>query len=497
MKYIKKCWALMMLCVCGFYGMQAQSVVQLSLQKAIELANDSSLAAMKNRNRFLASYWEFRSFRANRLPSLTLSLTPAKYFRNITQRYDSNSDQDVFREQQMYSASGSLSVQQNLDWLGGTFYLNTDLDYMRNFGELKSTQFSSVPFQLGYTQNLLGYNAFKWDKLIEPLKYEVARKQFVYNMEVVSENVVTLFFRLAMAQAEYKLAQENLATTEKLCKIARERHKIASISKADLLTLELDAVNARNSLENARMDTKRASFSLATYLKLNKDIEIVLDMPGLPMRMEIPLDKALDMARENNPAVLSQRQQVLEAEETVDRTRKESRFNASFNASVGFNQVAGNFRDAYHNLLQQDLVSISMSIPLVDWGVRKGKFNMARNNLSVARLTAEEEKQNIEEEVVMTVNDFNIQRNLIASAEEALNLAEMAYEQTQERFIIGKADVNSLTMALNRQQSAQNNYISSLQNYWLSYYKIRKLTLFDFASGLSLYSKLKFDYARY
>lgn len=485
--------------MCGVWTMfvEAQTVVKLNLEQAIELANDSSLSSLKYRNQFLASYWEYRSYRANRLPSLTLNLTPAKYYRSITQRYDSNTDQDVFREQQMYSASGSLSVKQNFDWLGGAFYLNTDLDYMRNFGETKSTQFSAVPMQLGYSQDLLGYNPFKWEKLIEPLKYEVAQKQFVYNMEIVSENVVTYFFALATAQAEFDLAEDNVETSNKLYKIGMERYKIAAISKADLLTLELDVVNARNSLENAKINKKRAMFTLASYLKLNKDADIELDMPGLPMRMEIPLDKALAMARENNPSVLGQKQQILEARETVDRTKKESRFNASFNASIGFNQVADKLGDAYRHPLQQDLVSISVSVPLVDWGVRKGKYNMAKNNLNVVQLTAEEEKQSIEEEVIMTVNDFNVQRSLIMSAEEALHLAEMAYEQTRERFIIGKADVNSLTMALNRQQSAQNNYISSLHNYWQSYYKIRRLTLFDFASGLSLYSKLKFDYVRY
>ena len=55
-----------------------------------------------------------------------------------------------------------------------------------------------------------------------------------------------------------------------------------------------------------------------------------------------------------------------------------------------------------------------------------------------------------------------------------------------------KADINSLTLSLNRRQEAERNYISALRNYWVSYYKIRKLTLFDFDLGLSLSSK--FDY---
>lgn len=60
----------------------------------------------------------------------------------------------------------------------------------------------------------------------------------------------------------------------------------------------------------------------------------------------IPVDDALMRAKENNPTFLEQRQNVLEAEQNVDKTKKESRFNASFNASVGFNQVADKLGDA-------------------------------------------------------------------------------------------------------------------------------------------------------
>ena len=202
-------------------------------------------------------------------------------------------------------------------------------------------------------------------------------------------------------------------------------------------------------------------------------------------------------AKLNNPTYLQQRQNVLEAEQQVNKTKIESRFNATLNASVGFNQVAERFKDVYRRPLQQDLVNISVSIPLVDWGVRKGKYNMARNNLNVVKTSARQEELSLEEEVTMTVSDFNIQLRLISSAEEALDLAVMAYEQTRQRFIIGKADVNSLTLSLNRQQEAQKNYISALQNYWLNYYKIRRLTLHDFESGFSLSDKFDFNNGNY
>ncbi len=82
--------------------------------------------------------------------------------------------------------------------------------------------------------------------------------------------------------------------------------------------------------------------------------------------------------------------------------------------------------------------------------------------------------------------DSNLRRLQRFFAKYVLDLADRAYAQTLQRFIIGKADINTLTLSHSRQQEASKNYITSLQNYWLSYYKIRKLTLFDFELGVPI-----------
>lgn len=475
------------------FPVKAQEKLVLDLNKTIQLANDSSLESFRTQNMYLSGYWAYRTYRANRLPSLTLDLTPAQYNRDITKRYDSQSNLDVYRTQQSFYAYGGLKVRQNLDLTGGTFYLESNLAYMRNFGDNKTTQLTSIPIRIGYSQSLIGYNPFKWERKIEPLKYERIKKELLYNVEKVSERATTYFFSLAMAQAEHKLAQENLVSTDTLYRIGQQRHRIAAISQADLLTLKLDKVNAQNTLQNRASNLKRAMFSLASFLNLDKNTQIELILPSSPEQLDISVNEALRWGRSNNPQLLELNQNVLEAERNVDKTRKESRFNASVNASIGFNQVADNFRDVYHKPMQQDLVSIGLSIPLLDWGVRKGRHNMARNNLNIVKISARQSEISIEEEVIMTVSDFNIQQQLIASAEEAQDLAVLAYNVTKQRFIIGKADINSLTLSLNRQQQAQRNYISALQEYWLNYYKIRRLTLFDFSAGFSISDRFDFN----
>ena len=288
--------SLILLLGLGTLSAFSQQRITLDLQQTIAMANDSSLEAFRTKNMYLSGYWEYRTFKANRLPSLTLNMTPAQYNRDITKRYDSEQDLDIYRSQQSFYAYGNLAIRQNFDLTGGTFYLDTELGFMRSFGSNPYTQFTSVPVRLGYSQSLVGYNAFRWERRIEPLKYEKIKKEYIYNAEQVSEQATNHFFTLAMAQAEYDLAKENAVSTDTLYRIGMQRLKIASISRADLLTLKLDVVNARNTLQNAASSLKRAMFSLASFLNLEKNTEIRVELPGRPQSLTIPVDEAL-MAR--------------------------------------------------------------------------------------------------------------------------------------------------------------------------------------------------------
>lgn len=466
-------------------------VVELNLEKSIELASDSSLQAFINKNLYLASYWQYRNFKAGRLPSVTLKTMPLQYNRDFVKRYDSEQNIDIYRKQQSLSSSGNLQISQNLDWTGGTFFIDSELGYMRGFGDNKYTQFSSVPIRIGYYQSLFGFNSFKWEKKIEPLRYEKAEQQFLYAREQVSEDVISHFFNLAMAQVEYEMSLETLTSSDTLYHIGQLREEIAAISQSDLLTLKLDVVNARNALANAEIAKQRSMFSLVSYLNLPGATEVILNMPHRPKELVISSEQALAYAVENNPQYIGFKQELLESEREVDRTRKSSNFEASISASIGFNQVANKFKEAYRKPLQQDIVSVGLTIPILDWGVRKGRANMARNNFNVTQLSIEQKEVALEQDIVMTVSDFNIQQSQIESAEEALELATLAYNTTKERFMIGKADLSSLTLSLQRQNSAQRNYVSTLKNYWQSYYKLRRLTLHDFIEDRKI--SLNFD----
>lgn len=138
--------------------------MRLTLNESIEMAISGSLQSFRTQNMYMASYWEYRLFKAGRLPSLNLKTTPLQYYRDFTRRYDSQQNIDIYREQQSLYSYVNLAITQNLDITGGTFFIDSDLGYMENFGDNAYSQLSTTPIRIGYSQSLFGFNSFKWEK---------------------------------------------------------------------------------------------------------------------------------------------------------------------------------------------------------------------------------------------------------------------------------------------------------------------------------------------
>lgn len=461
---------------------RSPDIKKITLNQAIVIAKDSSLSSFKTKNLYLSGYWQYRTFKAERLPTISLDMNPFSYNKNFVKRYDYTNNVDTYKSQQSLNSSANLSIKQNLDATGGTFYIDTQLGYLRYFGLNTYEQYSSVPIRIGYSQSLFGFNSFKWEKKVQPIRYEKIKKELLYNLEEISEQTSEYFFDLALNQTIYDIAKQNIANNDTLYQIGLEKCKIGTVSQSDLLTLRLGVINSKKDVGNAEINLKKSTFLLANYLRFDRDVQFELSLPKEPLNIKLSVDEVLLIAKENNPTSIEQKENILTAKQNLEKTKKESRFSAALSASVGFNQVANDFMAAYRKPLQQDIVSVGLNIPLIDWGVRKGKVNIARENLNTISITATQTEQSFEQEILITVSEFNLMQSQIQLAHEAQEIAEHAYNKTKQLFIIGKIDVNGVNLAISRRIEAEIGYITALKNYWLSYYKIKKLTLYDFVN---------------
>ena len=362
----------------------AQQRVVLDLDRTVRLATDSSLSAQKYQSIYQSSLYQYLSWQATRKPQILLESTPVMYQRYMTQRYLSFEDIDVYRQQRMFYSQAGITATQDIERWGGQIYGSTQLGYLRTFGEQNETQFMTIPISVGYKQDLLFYNPLKWARRIEPLKLARAEKELAYDIETTSEEAVGKFFALALAQDQQRMAEEYLASCDTIFAIAERRFKISSIPKAELSILELEKTNARTTLANARIARNRAAQELTVYLGMDRLTEIELVIPSVIGTLHVDVAEAIQHARENNPQYLSSRQTTAEARRDAERAKVEKNLSMNLNASIGLNQVADRFADAYRNLLTQDMATVTLTVPLKDWGKRKNAWLAARSNVDVA-----------------------------------------------------------------------------------------------------------------
>ncbi len=101
-------------------------------------------------------------------------------------------------------------------------------------------------------------------------------------------------------------------------------------------------------------------------------------------------------------------------------------------------------------------------------------------------LSLQQAEIDLEQSLILTVEEFNLQDRLVQSAAEAEEIAQMAYEITRQRFLTGNADIVRLSMSQSSSITAQRNYINALENYWKYYFTIRRMTLYDFVNETEL-----------
>lgn len=459
---------------------------ELSMKQALMLAQKQSLDAFSSQHSFLSSYWEFQSYKSGQLPYLSLYINPIDYTQEMTERYNYDNNIVTYRQQQTLSSYSVLNLTQNIAKTGTRFYVESDIYRLQNLNIQDGVSWTTTPFKIGITQPIGDFNSYKWQKKIYPLKYEKAKRDYIQSVQTINCKVIELYFDYLLAHSNKEIASTNVATADTLYKIGKNRFEIASILQEELLDLELNVFNSRVKLAKAKKEEDEACFNLITLLGTKNNQKINPVIPNIYSDIIIDENLAIEHACQLNPKVIQLKQKEVEATKLLEQTIKESSFSAKFDISYGFNQTTQNFNSAYKNPLSQQVVSFSATIPLFDWGAAREERYKAKHKKAISDTEIKQAQLDFEQEIRLTVREFNLQKHVVLNAAKADSLAQHSYERTKQKFIKGDTDVLKLTNARNNRQSAQEDYIESLYYYWKYFYTIQELTLFDFVNQKAL-----------
>jgi len=460
-------------------------VKELTLPEVIEVAHEQSLRALMSRHQFRSSYWEYRSHQANYRPGLTLEGTLPS-LTNATESVIQPDGTEEFVQRSNMKTSLEMQLNQNIAFTGGRIFATSVLQRNDNFGEDPPNTYLAYPVTIGIMQPINGYNEFKWDRKIEPLKFEQAKLQYLNTMEQVSQQAVRYFFDLSLAQINLEIAEKNMANSDTLYQIATGRYQLGTIAENDLLQMELSRLNSETALNEATIQLEIRKSRLRSFLGFNEKVSLQLILPREVPLIELDFDRTLAEAKENNPEILNMQRRLMEAEQAVAEARSRKGLRGDLFAQFGLSGSDYDIPSAYSNLASQQRVEVGIQVPILDWGMGKGQYKMAQSAEEVIKMDVSQSMIDFDENIFLQVMQFNLQDDQVAIASKADTIADLRYEVTKQRFLIGKIDVLDLNVALEEKDRSRRDYVQSLRNYWDYYYDLRGLTLFDWQKGVKL-----------
>ncbi len=465
---------------------QSTTMLRLTLDDVISIAREQSPRAIMSKHQFRGSYWEYRTHKAKFRPGLNLNATLPDLTRSID-KITLDDGSDAFVERSLASYSVGASLTQNIAPTGGSIFMRSELQRIDRLNlDENRTNYLSTPVSIGISQPIKAHNSFRWERKIEPLKYEAARKSYIEALEEVSQRAVNNFFNLALAQVNLQIAEQNYSNNDTLYKIAQGRYNIGTIAENELLQMELAFLNAGTDLNLTRIQLEMNKFQLRSFLGYNENVDIELIIPVTIPDLEVNVAMALEQAHLNSPTIIDMERQLLEADKSVAQARAEKGLTADLFATYGLTQQASSASNVYQNTQDQERLRIGIELPIVDWGLGKGRYRMAQSNQEVVRTNVQQSQIDFDQEVMLQVMQFNLQDDQLRIAAKADTVAQKRYSVTKERFYIGRIDVIELNIALTEKDAATRGYLSTMQNYWSYFFNIRRLTLFDFQKMVPL-----------
>ncbi len=452
--------------------------IRLSLQQVVEMAKRNSISAKQATTVRETKYWEWRSFRSNYQPQLALSGILPGYNKTYTQIVQPNGT-ILFQPVHNDNSSLALNFSQSITATGGTIFGTTSMQRFDDF-DRHNTLYNGVPYGIGYSQPLFQFNQLKWDKKIEPLKYNESKQAYIESQEKIAITVAGYFFDLLLAQVNLHVAELNLTNTQNILKVANLKFELGKISKNEILQLELEQLNAKKDVGTAQRDMEIATLNLRSYTGQEGTEKIALDVPETVADISVSTDKVLAEALENRSDAIAFVRRLAEAKRDVAKAKGQNGLVATLNANLGFSNSATNIPDVYRSPQDQQVVQLQFSLPILDWGRSRSRVKTAEANEQFTNYAVEQDKQTFKQQIVTQVTLFNMMKNQMLLTGKADTIAAEKYQIAKDRYLLGDLSITDLSIAFKENDQAKRDYVASLRDFWSAYYQLRYLSLYDF-----------------
>jgi len=287
-------------------------------------------------------------------------------------------------------------------------------------------------------------------------------------------NVKQAYFSLLQAKRLIIVAQKTVEQTESHLKQAQAFFRTGSKPRFDVTRAEVEVNNARLSRINANNTVRIRTIALYNAMGIEPGGDIVIE-DILSDSTQVPLyDEVKEAALKNRPEMRKADADIEAARSRVKAT--ESDYYPTLSANGAYNWAHGTASMGPFRGDVQDSwnAGITLSLPLFEGGLTKGKVGEAHANLLIAEAQRDTLKQSILIELSQAYADMESAKVRIDVMESSLQKARENLFIAQGRYEAGVGPYLEVTDAQVAAVTAETDHVQALYDYQLASARLLK-----------------------
>lgn len=274
----------------------------------------------------------------------------------------------------------------------------------------------------------------------------------------------TLFLN-ALRQSELvQVAEASVSRAEESLAITRTQVQVGTGTRSDSLRTRLELANARQNLLQTQNQLRASRFALGR--QIGADGPVVPQLPGnlAPGPLALGEQEIIALAESVSPAVRAAEAAAAVARASVSNAR--SSYLPNLSVSSGYTW-ANQDRSFVGGNTSWNL-RVSGSYQIFDGFQREQSVSQASESRRVARLTEEDARRGVRQDVDAALRTLETQEEAIAIAAEAVFVAEEDLRLIRERYAVQMATVLDVITSQVALDQAEANLVSARYDYMVA-----------------------------
>lgn len=461
-------------------------LLPISLNEVVELSQSETPSADIARKTAELAEWKQKAFKAGFKPSLKLDASAPQLFRGITALHLPDG-REAFLQRTLANYQGGLTLEQPIAATGGRLFLSSRLERLDLFQPFASN-YLAIPVTLGFQQTVFGFNPLHWARQIEPLKQKELLRRSSEQLAEAAWRSASLFLDLFEAQTLMETANLAKIETDSLTLLANQRREAGKMALDEEMQIQLLAQQAESDLALYSLNLRQANARLQDFLGIVTPMRFQPVPPTFLPDIAIDVDLAMAKAIAAGSLPIALERRALEAKMQLAQAQAARNPQIQVFAEIGLVQTAPGIPESYQNLQNHQRAAFGISFPIVDWGETRAGYEMARLEEEIETIKISRDQRLFEREVQLMAIQLDTYRKRAILTQDSWQMARQGREISRNRYALGKIPLSNLQLALLQEKEALRENLQALREYWLTFYMLRKLTLYDFEAGLPLTS---------